>query len=502
MQQIVAACGAEPWHKKLLYEVLRRAYSYRNLTWEQYEEIIAILANGIESSRGRYGAYLLQDGIHGELHPRRGARMIAISNGGAIPDTALFNVILQPENGLQIATLDEHFAVDSSPGDVILLGNASWRVQRIEAAGKVHVEDAHGAPPSVPFWTGEAPQRTDVLSDGVSELRKEISKRTENVSPDHISPTLWRVVSATGWLMEHCGIYEWGAQQLITYIVTGRAVLGAVPSKTTIIAERFFDEGGGMQLILHAPFGGRINKAWGLALRKRFCRGFNFELQAAATDNGINISLAEQHSFPLSDVFQFLTEITTRSLLEQASLAAPVFKTRWRAGRPVEASNCCGTRKRQAHRSTGAAYAFRRSPGERLPASGGVLSKILRATSRIPNHPLVREVMQVSSCRKRWIWMVCWPYCAEFRMEASTASLLILLSHRSLRTNWDQRGKSLCISRRSWTRRTQSTRRVTQPQHSSERSRTARRAGHCSHCDSPIRSAGPIFAITTSCTIC
>ena len=170
MQQIVAACGAEPWDKRSLFEVVRRAYPYRGLTWEVYDEIVSILSSGIESSRGRYGAYLLHDGIHGQLHPRRGARMIALTNGGAIPETALFNVILQPE-GVPIATLDEHFAVDSSPGDVILLGNTSWRVQRIEAAGQVHVEDAHGAPPSVPFWTGEAPQRTDVLSDAVGDLR-------------------------------------------------------------------------------------------------------------------------------------------------------------------------------------------------------------------------------------------------------------------------------------------------------------------------------------------
>ena len=366
-------------------------YPYRNLTRDQYDEIIAILANGIESSRGRYGAYLLHDGIHGELHPRRGARMIAISNGGAIPDTALFNVILQPEN-IQIATLDEHFAVDSSPGDVILLGNTSWRVQRIEAAGQVHVENAHGAPPSVPFWTGEAPQRTDVLSDGVSELRKQISERTRTRSPACLAPAQPEIVSTTGWLMEECGISEWGAQQLISYIVTGRAVLGTVPSKTTIIAERFFDEGGGMQLILHAPFGGRINKAWGLALRKRFCRGFNFELQAAATDNGINISLAEQHSFPLSDVFQFLTEVTTKTLLEQASLAAPVFKTRWRwaAGRSLQLlRNSKGKR---------IAPQVQRTRSEDLLASvfpqAAACFENIEGDIRIPDHPLVREVMQ------------------------------------------------------------------------------------------------------------
>ncbi len=391
MQQMVAACGAEPWDKGSLFHVLRRAYSYRDLTWKQFEELVDILCNGIESSRGRYGAYLMHDGIHGQLHARRGARMIAISNGGAIPDTALFNVILQPE-GIQIATLDEHFAVDSSPGDIILLGNSSWRVQRIEAAGQVLVEDAHGAPPNVPFWTGEAPQRTGVLCDGVSELREQIAARTKGIAPGLISPARPDVSAAMSWLMTECGVCASGAQQLIAYIVAGRAVLGAVPSTTTIIAERFFDEGGGMQLILHAPFGGRINKAWGLALRKRFCRGFNFELQAAATDNGINISLAEQHSFPLSDVFQFLTEVTTRDLLEQASLASPIFKTRWRwaAGRSLQLL--------RSSKGKRVAPQVQRTRSEDLMASvfpqAAACFENIEGDIQIPDHPLVREVMQ------------------------------------------------------------------------------------------------------------
>jgi ATP-dependent helicase Lhr and Lhr-like helicase len=391
MQQIVAACGAESWDKKSLYEVFRRAYSYRDLTWDQFDEVIGILSNGIESSRGRYGAYLLHDGIQGQLHARRGSRMIAISNGGAIPDTALFNVILEPE-GVQIATLDEHFAVDSSPGDVILLGNTSWRVQRIEAAGRVLVEDAHGAPPSLPFWTGEAPQRTGVLSEGVSALREEIAARTTKVVPGNISPRQHDVMSATAWLMEECGVCSYAAQQLVAYIVAGRAVLGAVPSKTTLIAERFFNEGGGMQLILHAPLGGRVNKAWGLALRKRFCRGFNFELQAAATDNGINISLAEQHSFPLAEVFQFLTELTVKSLLEQASIASPIFKTRWRwaAGRSLQLLRTSNGKR--------IAPQVQRTRSEDLMASvfpqAAACFETIVGDIQIPDHPLVREVMQ------------------------------------------------------------------------------------------------------------
>jgi ATP-dependent helicase Lhr and Lhr-like helicase len=391
MQQIVAACGAEPWEEDTLFNTLHRAYPYRNLTREVFNQLITLLTEGIESTRGRYGAYLLRDGVHGILHPRRGARSIAISNGGAIPDVALYNVILQPE-GVQIATLDEHFAVDSSPGDVVLLGTSSWRIQRIEATGRVLVEDAHGAPPTLPFWEGEAPQRTAVLSDGVGELREQISARTANVTPGYISAAEPEVASAIAWLMEECGVCEAGAKQLITYIVTGRAVLGAVPSKTTLIAERFFDDGGGMQLILHAPFGGRVNKAFGLALRKRFCRGFNFELQAAATDNGINISLAEQHSFPLSDVFQFLTEHTAKELLEQASIASPIFKNRWRwaASRSLQLLRMSKGKR--------IAPQIQRTRSDDLMASvfpqAAACFETIVGDIQIPDHPLVNEVMQ------------------------------------------------------------------------------------------------------------
>ena len=391
MQQIVAACGAESWEEDALFNVFRRAYPYRNLTREAFDDLLTLLTEGIESSRGRYGAYLLRDGVQHHLHPRSGARMIAICNGGAIPDTALYSVVLQPE-GIQIATLDEHFAVDSSPGDVILLGTSSWRIQRVEATGRVIVEDAHGAPPSLPFWEGEAPQRTAILSEGVGELREQISALTSDLTPGYISPAQPEVAAATAWLMQECGVCASGAQQLIVYIVAGRAALGAVPSKTTIIAERFFDDGGGMQLILHAPFGGRINKAWGLALRKRFCRGFNFELQAAATDNGINISLAEQHSFPLADVFQFLTEHTAKELLEQASIASPIFKNRWRwaAGRSLQLLRFSKGKR--------IAPQIQRTRSEDLMASvfpqAAACFETIVGDIQIPNHPLVNEVMQ------------------------------------------------------------------------------------------------------------
>jgi ATP-dependent helicase Lhr and Lhr-like helicase len=391
MQQIVAACAAEPWEEDALYDVVRRAHPYRGLSRETYEELLCLLTEGIESSRGRYGAYLLRDRVNGRIQSRRGARTIAVSNGGTIPDTALYSVIVQPE-GVQIATLDEDFAIDSSAGDVIQLGNTSWRIQRVESAGRVLVEDAHGQPPTVPFWRGEAPQRTVELSEFVCGLRQEIDKRTRNVMPGYISQTHPEVADAVAWLKEQCGVDDAGAEQMVGYIAAGRSVLGAVPTLDTLIAERFFDEGGGMQLILHAPFGGRINKAWGLALRKRFCRGFNFELQAAATDNGLNISLAEQHSFPLSDVFEFLTEQTVTELLEQASLASPIFKARWRwdAGRSLQLL--------RFHHGKRIAPQIQRTRSDDLLASVfpqvAACQENIEGDIPIPNHPLIQEVMK------------------------------------------------------------------------------------------------------------
>jgi ATP-dependent helicase Lhr and Lhr-like helicase len=391
MQQIVAACAAEPWEEQALFELFRRAQPYQDLRWEEFEEALCLLADGIESSRGRFGAYILRDRVHGHIQGRRGARLVAVTNGGTIPDTPLFPVIMQPE-GIQIATLDEHFAVDSSPGDVILLGNTSWRIQKIESAGRVLVEDAHGQPPNLPFWTGEAPQRTWELSQFVSDLRVEIDQRVHDVMPGYVSQTNSSVEETVAWLKENYAVNDSAAEQMIGYIVAGRAVLGTVPSVTTIVAERFFDEGGGMQLILHAPFGGRINKAWGLALRKRFCRGFNFELQAAATDNGLNISLAEQHSFPLSDVFQFLTTQTVTELLQQASLTSPIFKARWR----WDASRSLQLLRFQKGKKV--APQIQRMRSDDLLASVfpqvAACQENIEGDIQIPDHPLVREVMK------------------------------------------------------------------------------------------------------------
>ncbi len=406
-QQIVACCAAsgsaatanksgdqsnDGWDEDELFALVKRAYPYRNLARETFNAVLTMLSEGIASQRGRYGAYLHHDRINHKLRARRGARLAAITSGGAIPDNALFTVVAEPEGGI-VGTVDEDFAVESMAGEVMLLGNTSWRIRRIEGkSSRILVENAQGAPPGIPFWRGEAPARTAELSAQLGELRKEISERLAGVAPVEGWRSLPLVADAVSWLREECGLDLSGAEQLIQYTIEGRAVLGDVPTQTTIIAERFFDEGGGMQLIIHAPFGGRINKAWGLALRKRFCRGFNFELQAAATDNGLNIALAEQHSFPLADVFHFLHSDTMAPILEQAALASPIFQTRWRwdATRALALLRFQGGKKVPPQ--------IQRMRSDDLLASVfpdvAACFENIEGDIKIPDHPLVAEVMK------------------------------------------------------------------------------------------------------------
>jgi len=391
-QQIVAACSAEEWSEEEMFALVRRAYPYRNLKRATFDAILEMLAEGIAAKRGRYGAYLHRDRVNGKLRARRGARLAAITSGGAIPDNSLYAVVAEPD-GLVVGTVDEDFAVESNRGDIMLLGNTSWMIRRIETnAGRVLVQDAHGAPPSVPFWRGEAPARTEELSEHIGALREKISEMLPHTSPAGFSATQPEVARAVGWLQDECGLDDSGAEQAIEYILQGRAVLGAVPTQTTVIAERFFDEGGGMQLVIHAPFGGRINKAWGLALRKRFCVGFNFELQAAATDNGLNIALAEQHSFPLGDVFNFLQAATVQPILEQAALDSPIFATRWR----WDANRALALLRFQNGKKVPPQIQRMRSDdllASVFPDAAACFENI-QGERKIPDHPLVGEVMK------------------------------------------------------------------------------------------------------------
>ncbi len=323
-QQIVAAVAAEEWSEDDLFQMVRRAYPYRNLERERFDAIVRMLAEGFTTKRGRRSTYLHHDAVNQRLRGRRGARLAAITSGGAIPDTADYAVVLEPSE-LVIGSVNEDFAIESLQGDIFQLGNTSWRVLRVEQ-GKVRVEDAHGQPPSIPFWLGEAPARTQELSVSVSRLREEVGTR---IKADEDGSGV-RLEGAVEWLTNEVGLSQSAAEQMVDYLAGAKIVLGVMPSQENLVLERFFDDSGSMQLVLHSPFGSRINRAWGLALRKRFCRKFNFELQAAATEDAIVLSLGPTHSFPLDDVFHYLNSKTVRQLLCQALLDAPMWNIRWR----------------------------------------------------------------------------------------------------------------------------------------------------------------------------
>jgi ATP-dependent Lhr-like helicase len=317
-QQIVAEVASREWGEDALYALVRGAYPYRDLARADFDAVVRMLAEGFSTRHGARAAYLHRDAVHRQLRARRSARLTALTSGGTIPDTADYKVVLEPQ-AIIVGTVNEDFAVESMAGDIFQLGNASYRIQRVER-DRLRVEDAHGAPPNIPFWLGEAPGRSDELSFGVSRLREEIAAQLDAGG----------VPAALAWLHGQLGLDAAAAQQLVNYLARAKAALGVLPSQRTLVLERFFDESGGTQLVLHTPWGSRINRAWGLALRKRFCRQFNFELQAAATEDAIVLSLSTSHSFPLEEVARYLHANTAEQVLVQALLDAPLFPARWR----------------------------------------------------------------------------------------------------------------------------------------------------------------------------
>ncbi|MBV8210378.1 MAG: DEAD/DEAH box helicase, partial [Burkholderiaceae bacterium] len=317
-QQIVAEVALQEWGETALFERLRHSAPYRDLSREEFTEVVRMLADGFDTRRGRRSAYVHRDAVNGVLRGRRGAALTAVTSGGTIPDTADYSVLLEPQAQL-IGTINEDFAIESLAGDVFQLGNHSYRILRVDR-GTVRVEDAAGQPPTMPFWLGEAPGRTFELSQAVSDLRSGFAAQL----------VAGGRTQALAWLSTTTGLEGTAAEQIVDYLTAAHAALGTLPTLDSIVLERFFDESGGMQLVVHSPFGSRINRAWGLALRKRFCRKFDFELQAAASEDAIVLSLATAHSFELIDVTRYLSAATVRPLLVQALLAAPMFGTRWR----------------------------------------------------------------------------------------------------------------------------------------------------------------------------
>src|SRR5215472_9090350 len=378
-QQIVAEVAAREWGENELYALIRRAWPYRMLPREDFIAVLTMLADGFSTRRGRRGALIHYDAVNHKLRGRRGARLTALTSGGTIPDNADYQVLLEPENQ-NIGTVNEDFAVESMVGDVFQLGNTAYRVMRVER-GTLRVEDAEGAAPNIPFWLGEAPGRTDELSQSVSRLRAEFVTH---------SP----VENAVRWLRDEIGVAEPAAEQVAEYLAAGNAALGVLPTQDTLVIERFFDEVGGMQLVIHSPYGSRLNRAWGLALRKRFCRKFNFELQAAATEDNIVLSLTRAHSFDLAEVPRYLHSASVRPVLIQAMLDAPMFITRWRwvGGVSLALPRFRGGRKVPPQLARMAAEDL---IGTVFPDQIACAENLV-GEREVPDHPLVRQT--VSDC--------------------------------------------------------------------------------------------------------
>jgi ATP-dependent helicase Lhr and Lhr-like helicase len=379
-QQIVAECAAEEWGEDGLFDLVTRAAPFSGLSRADFDDVVELVSEGIRTGRGRRAAYVHRDGVNGRLRGRRGARLAALTSGGAIPELGDYRVVADPDDTF-VGTVNEDWAIESMAGDVFLLGTTSWRIRRVEP-GTVRVVDARGAPPSVPFWLGEAPGRTDELSEEVSDLRNRVGEWLAAGHPD----------GALRWLEEECEIDSLAADTIVRYLGAGLTALGVLPTRDTIVLERFFDESGGTQLVGHTPFGARLNRALGLALRKRFCVTFDFELQAAASDDAILLSLGPQHSFPLERVPKFLASKTVEDVVRQAVLTSPMFAARWRwnLNRALAVLRMRGGRKNPPP--------IQRMEADDLmaavfPTLAACQENVAPGPLEIPDHPLVRQTL-------------------------------------------------------------------------------------------------------------
>ncbi|WP_455923786.1 DEAD/DEAH box helicase [Pseudomonas putida] len=380
-QQIIAEVSCQEWHEDALLALMRRAMPYEHLDGAHFQALLSMLAEGYSGRQGVRAAYLHRDAVSGTLRGRRGAQLTAVTSGGTIPDNADYSVILEPQ-GFNVGSVNEDFAVESIAGDIFQLGNTSYRIIRIET-GRVRVEDAQGQPPNIPFWLGEAPGRSDELSFAVARLQGHVDQQLD-LHDGQVPPLVAELQAGLGMGAD-------SAEQLADYLARTRNALGALPSQDTLIMERFFDESGGTQLVIHTPFGSRVNRAWGLALRKRFCRTFNFELQAAASEDAIVLSLSTSHSFELDEVWRYLNSNSAEHLLIQAVLDAPLFGVRWRwtTGVALALPRYTGGRK--------VAPQVQRMKSEDLiatvfPDQIACLENIV-GEREIPDHPLVEQTL-------------------------------------------------------------------------------------------------------------
>ncbi len=383
-QQVVAeaaARGDDGVGEDELFGLITRAWPYRRLTREQFDEVVELVSAGIETGRGRRMAYLHRDRVNGRLRARRGARLATLTSGGAIPESGDYRVLMEPGD-VFVGTVNEDFAIESQQGDVFLLGTHPWQIVQV-SNGVMRVRDAAGKHPTIPFWLGEAPGRTDELSEEVSRLRSAVAERLDAGGRD----------AAVAFVEEASGIDFVAAALVVDYLAAARAELGGVlPTHDDIVFERFFDDSGGMQLIVHAPLGARINRAFGLGLRKKFCLTFDFELQAAASNDAVLLSLGPQHSFPLEDVPAFLRSHNVRDAVSQAVLRSPMFVARWR----WNLNRSLAVLRRKGGRLN--PFNIQRMEADDLmaavfPSLAACQDNAPAGPIEIPDHPLVRETL-------------------------------------------------------------------------------------------------------------
>ena len=381
VQQLVAEVAARGEMGLVeLFEMVTAAAPFASLSRERFDEAIELASKGIVTGRGRRGAHLHLDAVNGVVRPRRSAGLAALLGAGAIPELGEYRVVLDPDN-VTVGSVHEDFAIEASVGDIFLLGTHSWRVLKVET-GTVRVGDAQGLAPTTPFWLGEAPARSVELSLQVSALRALVETHLVAGDPDEAR----RAVRASA------GVDEDVAAMVVAYLEAARRALGVLPTADHLVVERFFDDNEAAQLVVHSPLGGRINRALGLALRKRFCVTFDFELQAAANDDAVTIALGPHHSFPLSDVVKLVPAGRAKEILTQAVLPLPMLAARWRwnVARALVMPRATTRGRRPIH--------LQRMEADDLmaatwPSLAACQENAPAGPIPIPDHPLVRQTV-------------------------------------------------------------------------------------------------------------
>lgn len=359
VQHLIAMVAAGMTDRGQLQALIRRAVTWRHLNEKDLGRLIDMVHDGFVPGRETSHSLVYRRGPV-RLGVADEAEKLSLMNAGTIPEWFDYEV-LDLSTRQVIGRLDEEFAFESTPGQVIQLGGSTWKILAI-ATGRVEVEPADNLAPNLPFWFGDGAGRSSDLSLQVMQLCR--------------------------WVEQGQAV---GCSSLQDYLSTSLAVLGRLPGPDCIVLERFFDPGGDQHLVIHTLAGARTNRAWGLALRKRFCRQFNFELQAAATDDGLLISLGAVHSFDLPEVMGYLRSSNARDVLVQALLDTPIFQTRFRW-----CANIALAIKRRELRGP-VPPQIQRSQTENLiarifPDQLACLEN-LSGTRRIPDHPLVAQAL-------------------------------------------------------------------------------------------------------------